>query len=637
MLNLFCLAVMMVMLIGLGCLFHVLSKISPEEGWATGLMSIMSVVFLSGLLGNTWVGLLIVYFTGFAGLVLGIVKWCRKSVFSLKTFFSPALVMVIGVTGLAAIAFHGFHICNWDELYQWGKAANYMVLYDRLPNGADFSGEDLLLSTTTVFHYYVARIGAWITGSITESDYYVSNILLWFSAVTLPLSGCQWNGWKKVFGFGIFQLFFSVLVFVQPCYNIYTDQATAYWAGALIAWLLLKKYSRRNCYLIPLILLNVGIMKSMVGPLFACIVLIAVVCLYIVERQTEGKALVPADWKKHILSLKGLFAVFTVLSSVCYTLIWSLVIRQNAVYRSNKEGTAVDIDRFLKTVKSMLAKIFIPLNGEKGSFYITYAGFFTTILIFSAVIYPVIMEKKWCVRFRTLTAIYLAGFFGYFLVMLYAYLHVFGYVDSIHAMSLERYYSDYVMLGILPLSIPLFEKLQKVQSRQIGLIKQFMAMGLVLCMLYGCSGYLLPKAAHIYAVDTQKYMERERFLSYAKQVRKKTGGDGKIYFINQNKTGLFTLVADYELGEQVTRKGMCFKFRKDTSEAILGLTEYSINTLPDVLVNDGYEYLWVYSKDDYLIKNMAKIFGIEHVKEGNFYRVAKNGENVTLESMGRIK
>ncbi len=635
--DLICLGITLLLLLGLGCLYHITVRVSPEEGWASALMTVMSVIFLSGLFHETRAGLFLVYILSAAGLAAGMWKGVRRGAYSLGSFLSPSIVMVIGVTGLGAVAFHGFHICNWDELFQWGKAANYMVLHDRLPNGADYSGQNLLMSTATVFHYFMARIGAWVNGSPIESDYYVSNLLLWFSAVTLPLSGMGWGSWKKVFGFGIFQLFFSVLVFVQPCYNIYTDQATACWAGSLIAWLALRKCGRRNCYLVPLALLNVGMMKSMVGPLFAGIVLLSVGCFYVSDRSYEKKPLLPSGWGKAILSGKGLFAVFTVISSVLYTVVWSFIIQRNAVYRTNEEEPAEHRDQFIKTVKSMLAKVFETVNGEDDSVYLSYAGFFLIMLILITVVYPLFMEKKWYVRFRNLLSVYLAGFFGYFLVMLYAYLHVFGYVDSVRAMSLDRYYSDYIMLGILPASIPLFVQLQKEQSKERGLLKRFIAMGLTLCMLYGCSGYLLPKAAHIYAVDTAKYKEREKFLSYAKQVKKKTGEEGKIYFINQSRSGLFTLVADYELGEQVTREGMCFKFREDTSEAILGLTEYDIETLPEVLVKDDYEYLWVYSLDDYLIENMDALFGTGNLKEGSFYRILRNGGRVELEPMGRIK
>jgi hypothetical protein len=204
-------------------------------------------------------------------------------------------------------------------------------------------------------------------------------------------------------------------------------------------------------------------------------------------------------------------------------------------------------------------------------------------------------------------------------------------------MSLERYFSDYVMLGIIPLTIPLFLKLQREQTKHVSLLKRFVVMFAVLVIVYGSSGYILPRLSHVYAVDTENYKEREKFVSYAKQVKKYTNETGKIYFINQGKTGLFTLVADYELGDQLTREGMCFNFRKDTSEPVNGLTEYDIDTLPEVLAEEGYDYLWVYSTNDYFNENMQELFGLKTVKNGNFYRVNCDGDEVDLEYLGRVK
>lgn len=82
---------------------------------------------------------------------------------------------------------------------------------------------------------------------------------------------------------------------------------------------------------------------------------------------------------------------------------------------------------------------------------------------------------------------------------------------------------------------------------------------------------------------------------------------------------------------------MCYKFRKNTREPILGLTEYPIETLPSVLAEQGYEYLWVYSTNDYFNQSMKMLFNVNQVKDGKFYKVMKTTDGVSLEYMGRIK
>lgn len=638
MLNVLCLGITLFVILGLALVFHVLLRINPEESWASAVMTILLLVYVTGLLGNTQYALIVIYLAAAVGIIMAMAALVRKSEYSLKTIFTPGIIMMFGIAGIGIVAFKGIHVCNWDELYQWGKAANFMLEYDRLAGGSDFEGESILLSSTTFFHYFISKISAVAMGKITESNYYVSNLLLWFSALILPFSGTGWKEWKKVWGFGLFHFLLTALIFVQPYYNIYTDQATGYWSGALIAWFLLEKCSRRNVYLIPMILLNIGLMKSMMGPMFAVIVILAIVVLYCSARLERREKILPNNWEKIVFSKKGLFGCLIIIAPVLFMGIWSLIIRDNGVFRSNdglvKPG---EEKRLILTIKSMLNWIFESVTLKEDSLYLSYGIFFLITLGMVFIIYPLILNKKKLVRYYSLMYMYIAGFAGYFLIMLFAYMKVFGYVDSIHATSLNRYFSDYMILGVVPLTIPLFHSSDTKKGPYISVIKKGIIFVSLLCIVYGSSDYFLQNLVHIYALDTKRYADREKMISYAKKVKKLTNETGKIYFINQKRSGLFTLVADYEMGEQLSRGGMCFKFREDTSEGIMGLTDYPIETLPDVLEEQGYEYLWVYSTNEYFNENMEELFGLDDIKNGRLYKVIKTKDGVELEYVGKVK
>lgn len=627
--------VTLLVIMGLALFFHVIVKVTPEEGWASAIMVILALVYITGLFGNTTIALFIIYLVAIIGIIMSVVAWIRKDKNSFKTFFSPGIVMIFCLAGVGVIAFHGMHICNWDELYQWGKAANYMVEFDKLPNGSDFSGESLLLSSTTFFHYFFSKISTFFMKDITESNYYVSNLLLWFSALLLPLSGDGWKDWKRVWSFGLFQFLFTAIVFVQPYYNIYTDQPTAYWAGGLIAWLLLGKCSKRNVYLIPLVLLNVGMMKSMVGPMFSGIVIVAVLVLYCTFCHTRKKSILPKEWKHYLFSKRGFFGLLAVLSPFVFIGIWSVVTGKNGIYRGN--GMTMEEGRVSLTIKAMVGKLFDSVNLHEETLYLSYISFFLIVVGFVVVLYPVMLDKEEELKYRNLMYVYLVGFAGFFFVMVFAYLKIFGYTESTQALSLERYFSDYMMLGIVPLSIPLFKRSKKEKLQKINLLKKGIILIAVICMVYGSSDYFLENFAHTYAMEKENYAEREKFVSYAKAVKGYTNETGKIYFINQKKTGLFTLVADYELGEQLSRGGMCFNFRKDTSTPVAGLTEYDISLFPSVLAEQGYEYVWVYTTNNYFNENMKELFGLKKVKDGNFYKVVRDDSGVKLEYMGKVQ
>ena len=338
-----------------------------------------------------------------------------------------------------------------------------------------------------------------------------------------------------------------------------------------------------------------------------------------------------------MFSKKGMLGILAVLSPVLFMGIWSLVIKNNGLFRFNGGAASGEKDRLTLTVKAMIKWIFESVTLKEDRLYLSYGVFILITVGLVCVVYPLIVDKEKLVRYQRLMYIYIIGFAGYFLVMLFTYMTVFGYVDSIQAKSLNRYYSDYMMLGAIPLTIVLFYYFHENGGKYTHMIKNGLIFAALICIVYGSSDYFLENLVHIYALDTENYAEREQMIDYSEEVKELTNETGKIYFVNQNKSGLFTLVADYDMGDQLSRGGMCFHFRKDTSEPILGLTEYPIETLPQVLVEQDYDYLWVYSTNDYFEENMKELFGLKQVRKGNFYKVVKNDANVELEFMERIK
>ena len=52
MLNIALIGITLLALVGLSLLFHVLIKVTPEESWASAIMTILVLVYILGLLGN---------------------------------------------------------------------------------------------------------------------------------------------------------------------------------------------------------------------------------------------------------------------------------------------------------------------------------------------------------------------------------------------------------------------------------------------------------------------------------------------------------------------------------------------------------------------------------------------------------
>lgn len=645
MMNAMLIGSMFLVIVGLAMFCYICLDLSAEEGWACAIMFILSSIFITGLMHDTRWGLGLVCLVSFLGYIWGLYNLLIKRKKNILSFVTPSIVMVAGVFGVSVFLFRGMLITNWDELYQWGKAANYMVEYDQFAAGANFTGSSLLLSSTTFFHYFIAKLGAEITGHITESNYYVSNMLLWFSALIFPMSGMGWKDWKKIGVYGLFHILLAALIFVQPYYNIYTDQPVAYWAGAVIVWLLLGNCNKKNIWLVPLILIQVGLMKSMVGPLFAVIVILVMLVKYGIEyyenKKNHEHMPKQKSWLSVVLKVVGLIVLL--ISPFVFTLLWSLKINQNGLFRGTLFLDTVpgQEDRLVRTVKAAIGRLFESVNMQSDHFYISYILFAVIAIAFVMVIYPILLKESEQKMYCLIMKIYIVGFALYFGIMVFAYLHVFEYADSIQAKSLERYFSDYMMLGVAAIVWPLFfgdiNRVEKGIIPVINVVRNAIIAGMFVFMVYGSSSYILPRSAHAFALDTENYAERERFVDYAKQIKKLTNEEGKIYFINQSSTGLFTLVADYELDEQITRQDMCFNFREKIDEPIIGLTEYPIDTLPEVLKQQGYSYLWVYTTNNYFNQNMKDLFGCKKVKKGYFYKVNVDGDEVSLEFLKKIK
>ncbi|MDE5966694.1 MAG: hypothetical protein K2G89_07665 [Lachnospiraceae bacterium] len=633
--NLLCIAITMLLILGVGLCFHILLRVCPEEGWASAIMSIMVLIYVTGLLGNTKAALILLFILGDVGLLAGVIAAVLKKKRSIITFITPGIVMIFVLAGFAAVMFHGFRIINWDELYQWGKAANYMVQYDKLASGTGFEGESVLLSSTTFFHYVFSKLSFLRLGYITESNYYVSNIVLWFSALLLPFAGDGWNRRKEVWAFGLLHFMLASVIFVQPYYNIYVDQATAYWSGTLIAWVLLQKYNKRNLYLVPLVLLNVGLMKSMEGPLFAVIVLLAIVLRYCFVRKEQKKKLFPDNAVRLLFSGKGILGILVIICPFVFMGIWSAVTGENGLFRGN--GNGFDMTRILLTAKTMFGKAFLSVTLHDDRLYISFIMFMIIALGLVCIVYPFFLEKEEIRVYQKLMYVYVAGSIAYFCVMLFAYVTVFPYVDSVQAISMNRYYSDYMMLGVVPLTYPLFMGERRHKRGGVLALQQVLAVTVILVSVYISSPYFMSNLSHAYRMDKASYAERENFVEYAKKVKKATNGNGKIYFVTQKKSEKYALIADYELGAQLSRGGMCFKFRENLDTYISGNTEYDISMLPSVLRDYGYEYLWIYSSDDYFKENMKEMFGIKKFKSGSFYRVIVDGESVKLEYMKNVQ
>lgn len=621
-----------------GMFWHRILKWSPEEGVGMAVVTALTALFVGGWFGAAQMVLVILYVFSAAGVFLQIFGRRLKIAdtdSSVGDFFSPGIVLLMLIYVYAVAAFRELAISNWDEMHQWAKAVRFMVENNALPYGNNYDGADVLLSSTTIFHYYFCKLARTMTGVLTESNMYVSNMILWFSAAVLPLSGLKWKNWKSCLLYGMTVFLSMHLLFVQPYFNIYCDQAVAVWAGALIAWILFCDEKKFRGIFIVQAILHIALMKSMMGPLFSMVIVLALFIKYVMSFEANFKDTI-AGIKKDLNIRKILFGASSLAAVFLLTVVWSMRISENAL---NRGGSVIraENDRVALTLKSGLEKWFQPVNLATVFPNLTYF-----IFLILTVVLCVWFSKKYVSGskrklYQVLIGFYVFGFFAFFAVMMYSYLTTFSYEDSIITGSLHRYLSDYMILGLIPLIMPAFWEDASEnggENARTGKIKA----GAVVLMLFFLAGTTNGFYSKVVGVNTKK---SPTYKAIVKLQQKKESAlalmdsEEKIYMINQTPDGTLTVAADYVFGSLLTRTSMCYYFTEEDEE-IPGSSFANIRSLPDILLKNGYGYLWIYKTDEYFDSMAFSALKIQTPKAGDFYKVIDKDGRLKLQYLGNL-
>lgn len=631
MMNIVFLLIQFVSLLAFGMFWYMVLKWSPEESIGLSVLFILSIVYLGGFFGLGLVALAVIYvFSCAGGLLFAFAgKMGRHGSLGcrLREFFSPGVILLTVVFLFGVAAFNGLILVNFDELHQWGKAINYMLHNNALPSGEIFDGESVLLSSTTLFHYYFCKFPKVCTGEIIESNMYVSNLVLWYTAVILPLSGLKWADWKRCFAYGAIVFFSMNIIFVQPYFNIYCDQPVAMWTGAVLAWNVFCERKRGYGIFNILAIMNISLMKNMMGPLFAAIIALALFVKWLLESEIGINGYRPSIRK--IITLKKIvYAGVCVCSVVLLTGIWSLHIRENALRR----GSGIirtENNRIGLTIKSGIEKWFQPVNLSADFPNVTFFLFLLITVCLGYFLAHRCLAGKLKVQYGVLMGMYSAGFLVFFCIMIYAYLTTFSYEDSIITGSLNRYFSDYILLGVIPLVMPAVYEKKNNSSKYYGKI---VLLFLLTVVGLSTSNDFWEKISFWGYENNSTYAERLAFDDYRDRIISMMDDDKKIYMINQNSDGYFTVVADYVFEHLIDRGGMCYYFASEKQQ-IPGLSQVSMYALPEILLQD-YGYLWIYHTDAHFNNNAFRILKIKTPADGDFYKVQNHSGRLKLTYLG---
>lgn len=634
-----------ILLISLALFFYrIIKKITIEEGLAYAVISIISIIYIAGLLGNTLYAIYLICILAGCGIILHIIHLYKDyQLFGIKiaikntcSFFSPTMFVLTVAIIFVTVAFKNTEFYNWDEYAQWGKAVKFMYENNMLPQGETFSGETEILSSTTFFHYFIMKFGGF-----KEYIAYVSNFILWFSGAILPLSGSKWRDIKKVAGYSVLIILAMNISFVQPYYNIYCDQPVAIWTGAVVAWAILH-LNIKNIQFPILCIMNIALMKNMVGPLFACIISLA--CLIILFLNYSRDNDIKIQWKIECKKMKNWFLVLLFgCAPFTYTLIWSKVSSTNALLRGleNISFSSKISERLGKTLKACIGRCFQSVTVDDTIPFLTYAGFFCISLIIIILLTYYLKNEHLKFKVRILGGVYLLGFVLYWCVLFYAYMTIFPYTDAIKATSMNRYLSDYIMLG-LPVLLCLFflpNDFGEGKCHKAKILRNTFFIMLLFYLLLGINNDFINRIT-VWNRSEDKYYQEVLKVRDACKKLKKVVGDDKVLLICQNSVATVDMViADYMLENSWGRHMGGYYFIEDLAQRkeTAGAASYNIKYLQEKIEEEDFQYIWVCLSDDYLREYMDYLFNVYSLNDGDLYKVGYKDGRMKMEFIQNIE
>lgn len=615
-------------------LWHQVFRTTSEESMVFTAMFMMVGVFLFGMAGNAkniYYLLVPMCFLGVGAFLLNLSikgRGREKIGLRLARFINPSVFCMILLFAYTIMAFKGAVFTYPDELSQWGMAIKYMSQTGRLPYGPEFQGADSTLSIATMFQYvWVGLCGFY------EKNCFVGNYLLAMIPVYLPFSGNAWKNWKEIFAYTLtIFLTWNIMSYIKY-YTLLQDYVLPMWTGGIIAWLLWKKGKKVNWLLLCGALMCIGSMKSMVGPLFAGIILVVTLFRQLYTcRPKEFKDLV--NGKTVYLALV-LPACAMLLSSVWTKLVGqSMHMRPASYYAPEKD--------FFKITSGMVSKIFYMVSGSVEAVpNLSYFIFWLFTLIILVVLRGRFAKERDNKLFMVVFSLYCVGFIIYLFIMYYAYVNVFGAADAESVAGLERYLSYYMLIGCVPLISLLFmrETIKVQWNRYLKIV----SITLIVFLTFGTGGGFVGKATAFNLAAEEGANDKESVYKMRRKVQKEQeliermgARTGKIYIL-----GTLSMdeakVLSYELGNRYVwhenSHRIYTRYRSD-------VTVYQdIVKYPHLLDVYGHAYIWCKfdtgDKRRYLQTSYR--FNMNEWKDGAFYRLIRTDDGITTEYLGNIE
>ena len=600
-----------------------------------------SIAGMAGLLRPMgWAYFLLAAAAGVAGL------W-KSDTKKLAGLLQPGFCLFLGLALVFGIylAVRQPIVAVWDEMSFWGTAAKITKLDNELYTTSALSTIWEWTATQKpgmiVLGYFMQFFGS---GFAAWKLYLAYDLLLFgcFAAVIGLLEGRGWAVWAPAaLAAFLTPWFFTIYQRETTMRPVYMDSygdipAGVLAAGAVAFWLCLRRSGGRGLWSVPLVLWAASYVKDNTLPI--ALMAWGLICFDALFFGLPGTEPV----KKGVRPVRRAgFCVFSALGWAVGYAAWSRHVAAAVLARAEQGGmgsTSMSLAEVLKNGIGMLispaslpseitgrytekfAQVSADMTSAFFSSSITMAGPCVTALILIAGVFgAAVMFGRRGSRLRSaaLGVLTLAGFFGYYLVILFSYVFIFKDSQAAALDSYNRYIFPYLIFAFLVALALLADAAQAPRRFAPGQGALIAVSGL---MLWRFTSLMLPQFT-VLSYPEAYFEQMRQSAGVAQSVVDTVERDARIFYVYQGDNGEHWFAQSYNLlPVLIDPSGVVNEERgwSGGSGGTFGLAElangnpyyhaYTPQQLSDYLEYSGCDYMLVECCDEIFTQSYSEMF-----------------------------